>query len=762
MGFFPSKTELTHTQFGRVNHASDFLCVMRQVPWAHLNPSTATMLQKHPDRLQNSDTPLNNGRIVLSEALKRNAIDFLPSQWTLACELSAQSGASALDETLKTYLTQCKIPHSRFNAIKASERQHLPNDTLCITAQGELMLSQTLPTHAQHWPLRCAFVLETQDNNTPAHEQAPHVNKPTEKSLLSFWRSLRSSPWLIESVGDSLKDLRPVIYASVLINLLALAGPFFSIQVYDRIIPNAAYASLTALLLGVALCLGFEHVLKHARHRLMEHAATVADTQCAKKLSDALLHVRTNQTEPAVLLQHLRSFEQLRETITGVFLLALIDLPFLGIFLLVIAIIHPLFLLIAGLMIGLTLLSVIASHRALSAQSRNQMHAFRDAQNQWLDALANLELIQTSGVQSPYAKALNKVQLKSRLENNTVRGLLFDASQHIHLLQQGSWVLTVALGVYLVVNQHISIGGMIAVSMLTMRCFGPIQKLQSQLTQTHSAQASFEDLDRFLSKPTTKKPQAHALPSVEQIELEGIHVLKPGRPANSTVASDFMLRQINLDFQAGDHWGIIGPMGSGKTSLLKLLAMQLDLHTGSFRINHLDNTHYPLTEYAQHLGVAMQPPLLIKGTLLENIQFKRPWIGVEDCLKAIQSIGMEHWVQHHADGLHMRIENQGSNLSAGQRQAVSLARALAGKPQLLLLDEPTVCLDQHAENKLIQTLQQLPRHVTLVLTTHKLNLLSACSTLVLIDEGRPVAQGDKATVLHAANELMKRKEAEQG
>lgn len=717
------------------------------------------MLHEPLHHLRNLDHRLNNAKIVLSEALRQHALDFLPSQWTLA-HAQQTTEEHALEGIIQAYFKQCNVVYTLFDQIQASERHHLPEDALCITAKGELMLCNTVPKSAQHWPLRCAFVLEFAER--PSQPNPPNADPATQKSILEFWKSLRSSTWLRESIGESLKDLKPVIYASVLINLLALAGPFFSIQVYDRIIPNSAFASLAALLIGVALCLGFEHLLKHARHHLMEHAATVADTRCSQKLSDALLSVRTNQTEPAVLLQHLRSFEQLREIITGVFLLALIDLPFLGLFLLVIAIIHPLFLLITGAAIALTLLSIVSSHRALANQSKKQLSAFRDSQNQWLDALANLELIQTSGVQGPYAKALNKIQLKSRLENNTIRSLMFDFSQHLYLLQQGCWVLTIALGVYLAVNQEVSIGGMIAVSMLTMRCFGPIQRLQGQLTQTHAAQASFEDLDKFLSKPAEKQTHANALPSVQHIELESIQVLKPGRAANSTVSSDFMLRNVTLNLQAGDHLGVIGPMGSGKTTLLKLLAMQLDLHTGSFRVNHLDKSHYPLTEYAQHLGVAMQPPLLVKGTLLENIQFKRPWIDVEDCVKALQSIGMEHWLNHHPDGLHMRIENQGSNLSAGQRQAVSLARALAGRPQLLLLDEPTVCLDQHAENKLIQTLQQLPNHVTLVLTTHKLNLLSACKTLVLIDEGQPVAQGEKATVLHAANELMKQRDAAQG
>lgn len=710
------------------------------------------MLQDPPHLLETHSSPLEQARLYLEQMLSRQAIDFLPSTWALVC----RSEQDNIGQIIPRYFAECGLRHTVYDTVQLHERQHLPDHCVCITALGRIELIQSVPERPEHWPLVKAIHLE----QNPTQKGSTKSADNRTQDLLQFWKSLRNSDWLSTSISSSLKDIRPVVYASVLINLLALAPAFFSIQVYDRIIPNSAYSSLAALLLGVLMCLGFEHVLKHARHRLMEHAATVADTQCARQLSMALLNVRTNQTEPAVLLQHLRSFEQLREIITGVFLLALIDLPFLGIFLLVIAIIHPLFLVIAGGAIALTLASIVMSHRKMAAQSKQQMLAYRNSQNQWLDALANLELIQTTGVQSPYSDSLNKAQLESRVESNTVRSLLFDAGQHIHILQQASWILSVALGVYLVVNQQLSVGGLIAVSMLTMRCFGPIQKLQSHLMQTHSAQASFEDLDRFLGKPSRSIGNPQKLDSMNALDLEHASVVKPGKPANSTLQSDHILIDVSLRIEGGARLGVIGPMGSGKTSLLKLLARQLDLNRGGFRVNQIDHSHYSTTEYAKNLGVAMQPPLLIKGSLLDNIQFRRPWVSVQDCMKALQQIGMLDWVNTHPDGLHMHIESQGSNLSAGQRQTVSLARALAGKPTLLLLDEPTVCLDQHAENHLIESLQNLPSDVTLVLTTHKLNLLGTCKQLCLINDGQMVAHGDKTTVMQAASELMKKRDTE--
>jgi ATP-binding cassette subfamily C protein LapB len=693
--------------------------------------------------------PIRPTQHALRSVLEKMGLEFLPSQWALQADLAETGNDPELNQLL-AYLSACSISRQLFQNVSTREIKHLGPHTLAMLHNGQCgLLEELIASNSSPASLKWAVQIEA-----PKTIDATR-SEPAPASLFEFWQQLRNSQWLREALDFENGSFKPVIYASLLINLLALAGPLFSLQVYDRIIPNQAYASMIALLFGVFLCLGFEHALKHARHRLMEIAATSIDTRCTMHLSKSLLNVPIHKTEPTLLLQHLRSFEQLRELVTGVFLLALIDLPFLLLFLAVIALIHPLFLLISGGVIGLTLLFIATSHRTISRLGQTQMRQSRETQSQWLDSLACLDNIQAHGVQQAHSKLLNKLQLKSRLSGNAVRDQMFLINQRIHLLQQGSWVLTIALGVYFIVEKQLTVGGLIAVSMLTMRCFAPIQKLQAHLVQTHSAQASYEELDRFLGQQTQTNEQRAALERIDTMALEFASVLKPGRNSGTAQPIDFILRAVNLKLHAGNRLGIIGTTGSGKTSLLKLLGQQLKCDHGQLVLNKLSIAHFHSSEFQSKVGYASQPPVLIKGTLFENIRFMRPHISTADCWTILQQLGLKEWVDQHPDGIHMAIDSQGNNLSSGQKQAVSLCRALAGQPQLVLLDEPTVCLDQHMESQLMQHLQQLPEHCILVFTTHKLGLLACANRLALMHKGQIHAQGNKPEVLHAANALAK-------
>ena len=425
------------------------------------------------------------------------------------------------------------------------------------------------------------------------------------------------------------------------------------------------------------------------------------------------------------------------------------------IFLAVIGFIHPYFLLISLSVIGVTMFYVVATHKQIAKLGAVQLNMHRVSQTKWLDALQNLEGLQAHGVQQAYSSTLNQCQLESRLSSNITRRLIFQMSQKLYALQQGSWVITIALGTYLIVDKQITVGGLIAVSMLTMRCFTPLQKLQNYLIQTHSAQAGFEDLDKFLTTANEKVDGQEKLDRIQEIELVNASLLKPGKAAGSKIANDYLLQNVSFKLALGDRMGVIGPNGSGKTSLLRLLSGQYDLADGEFRINSLAKSNYNLSELGQRIGFAQQPPLIMQGTLRENITLKRPWVSTAQCWEIIEKTGLGNWVRSHPDGLNMNIESQGSNLSAGQKQLISLCRALAGQPDLILLDEPTVCLDQSAESVLIEILKTLPSETTLILTTHRLNLLACTNELALVHEAKIHTIGDKSTVLRAANALQK-------
>ncbi len=683
---------------------------------------------------------------ALLAALKHCGIDFKHSVWQIEKQLQRDQDEPSL---IQAYLRAAGIEHHIHRQIGLDEATHLNAPAIVKTEHGHLMFISDKQEfqHNLLWAVEIA--------REGKFEEASRQTQAEPEGLFSFWKKLRDSTWFRRAIEFDWKAFKPIVYASVLINVLALAAPLFSLQVYDRIIPNQAYASMFALLFGVALCLGFEHVLKHARHGLMELAASAMDSRCAQNLSKALLRTRQHQTEPTALLQHLRSFEQLRELLTGVFLLTFIDLPFIAVFLVVIAIIHPLLLLTVIVAMSLTCLQIIASHRCMAKTGQSHMQATRNAHNQWFTTLSGLDAIQAHGTEELFADRLNRLQFKARQTANASRTHLFNASQRLHLVQQGTWVFTISFGVYLIIEQQLTVGGLIAASMLSLRCFAPLQRLHGHVVQTHAAQASFQELDQFMGQlEHHNTAHTHALERPSRVALEQVSVGKPGQ-ANSkgNTNANTILQAIDLTFHCGSRIGIIGPTGSGKTSLLKLLARQFEPSTGQFTINHLDVQHIHPSELGMHIGYSVQPPSLIKGSLLENIRFERPHIDVKDCREIIESLGMAQWVDEHKDGIHMQIESHGSNLSSGQKQLISLCRALVGAPALVLLDEPTVCLDQSTENRLIQCLERFPVNSMLVFTTHKLNLLKCADQLVLMNKGSIHAQGDKAEVLHRANEL---------
>lgn len=665
---------------------------------------------------------------VLKQALDLKGLSFQKSVWLIATD-----SAASISRAIETYLEQSNIQFNKLLNVSESEYPRIENGSIGITADGHAALKPA----EQSKPVAWATVFEF--TNT---ESSNHRNSIKQLTLLQFWRKMSQAPWLVEAMKAGLPNLKPIILVSFLINLLALAPAIFSIQVYDRIIPNQAFASLWALGTGVLICLGFELLLKKSRHQLLEHAATVTDTLCTKKLSTALLNTETTSTKPSVLLQHLRSFESLREVITGVFLLTVVDVPFLLIFLAVIGLVHPYFLILSILVITISLFHIALTQRKLSRLGQEQMKQARDSHNRWIETLGCLPTLQSLGIHQLWSKRLTNQQIQQRLTANEIREHVFSSSQFTQALQQIGWVSIIALGAWLASINELTVGGMIAASMLTMRCFAPIQKLQAQLMLSHVAQSGFVELDEYISRTEEKVEPRDSLENIQNIQLNQVQVNLGEQHA--------ILENISMQIKAGDRIGLIGPNSSGKTTLLNLLAGVIQPVEGGYCINNLDTQRIGRSELGKLIGFAEQPPQLIEGTLLDNIRMNRPWVSVQDCVSAIEQLGLTPWIAGLSDGLHHKVHVGGKNLSSGKRQMISLARALSGRPELLLLDEPTVCLDRESEAQVRNALQTLPSNVTLVLATHSLSLLEATDRLILLEKGKIKAHGERAVVLQNA------------
>ncbi|MDX1668837.1 MAG: ATP-binding cassette domain-containing protein [Limnobacter sp.] len=658
---------------------------------------------------------------ILKEALAMQGLQLQVALWS---QISQEF--SSLSEGVEAYLRATKCAYTKLNKVSHKEFAQLEQGTLCGFTDGSIGIKKNSTMASElAWAIEFGPIASS------------GAADPEPLGLFEFWQRLRNTNWLVQAIRASFPSFMPIIAVSMLINILAMAPAIFSIQVYDRIMPNKAFASLWALALGVVVCLVFEFLLKRARHGLLEHAATVTDALCSQKMASTLLGTPVNTTRASTLLQHLRSFESLREMITGVFLITLVDVPFMAIFLLVMAFIHPYFLVVALFFIGISFTHLFFSHRRLSRLGLAQLLQLRESQNRWIETLSSLPTLQSLGIQRSWSKRLTMQQVEQRIAGNEIRAAVFHSGQFIYALQQLGWISMICLGVWLSTLNELTVGGMIAASMLAMRCFSPLQRLQNQLLHGHVAQAGFIELDQFMSKRSGPQPSL-PLDAIRAIQLTNCSVQFENKTA---------LREINLQVKAGEKVGLIGPNGAGKSTLLNLLAGILPSASGGYCINELPVDQIGPAELGSRVGYSEQPPCLIEGTLLQNIQMDRPWVSLNDCRKAIEALGLADWVHSLPQGLHSQVTVGGKNLSAGKRQMISLARAFAGEPDLLLLDEPTVCLDQEHEHRVMEAIRRVRPDQTLVLATHRLGLLKLVDTLVLLDQGCIKQQGNRAEVL---------------
>lgn len=667
---------------------------------------------------------LHTAESVVREALEWRGLSFQKSVWEIACD-----SVKTIDAAIENYLIQSNIEYKKILNVTAAEHTQLEVGSIGISPDKQVHVKSSTDQNGVELTIAFEFTSQFEVQASP----------PAQLTLLEFWRKMSNAQWLVDSMKAGIPGFRSIVLVSFLINVLALAPAIFSIQVYDRIIPNQAFASLWALGVGVLICLSFELILKKSRHQLLEHAATVTDTLCTKKLSAALLNTKTSSTKPSILLQHLRSFESLREVITGVFLLTVVDVPFLLIFLVVIALVHPLFLLLSVAVIGLSVAHIVIAQRRLSRLGQAQMKQSRESQNRWIESLGCLPTLQSLGIQHLWSKRLTDQQIQQRMTSNEIRAEVFNSGQFTQALQQLGWVGIIALGAWLASNNELTVGGMIAASMLTMRCFAPIQKLQGQLILSHVAQSGFVELDEFITQSTPRPQASESLDSIQEIRLNQVNVSLGGPQP--------ILQNLSMHFKAGDRVGLIGPNGSGKTTLLTTLAGIHPPSQGGYCINTLDSLKISPSEIGKKIGYAEQPPQLIEGSLLENIRMNRPWVTAQDCVDAVDQLSLTAWISNLPDGLHSKVQVSGKNLSSGKRQMISLARALASKPDLLLLDEPTVCLDKESESLVKKALARLPASTILIVATHSISLLESTDKLVMLEQGRIKAHGERTTVL---------------
>lgn len=542
-----------------------------------------------------------------------------------------------------------------------------------------------------------------------------------------------------------------VILATFVINFLALVSSLYVMNVYDRVIPNQTYETLWALSIGVFIAIFFEFVAKMVRSRLTDTAGKKADLIISSALFRRILSIRLidKPASSGSYASNLREFEAVREFMTSASLLMLVDLPFLLLFVFVIFLIGgslalvPLFIIPTVILVGVLLQPKIATSINESMKEASQR------QGLVVEAIDGIETLKannaTNWVQQRWdsytAKTANS-QSKTKDWNNII--VYFSMA-----MQQLNTVLLVLVGTYLIHSENeasrITMGALIATVILSGRALSPVSQVAGLATRYQQARASLKGLDSIIERPIERDDDR------KYITLERTH----GKISFNNVIFKYsqegqdVLAKLNLTVQPGERVGIIGRIGSGKSTLLKLASGLYEPSSGGVTFDDVDIRQIDPNFLRNQVALFGQAPRLFLGSLRENLNLARmdSFSSDQDLLVALRRFGLERLVQSHPRGLDMPLGENGLGLSGGQKQLVALARLTLRDPRVVLLDEPTSDLDQASENLTLQALAGWLKNRTLLVVTHRPQVLQLVQRVVVVDNGQVVMDGPRDAVL---------------
>lgn len=563
-------------------------------------------------------------------------------------------------------------------------------------------------------------------------------------------RSERPSSWFWGTILLFWPTYLEVCLAALIINLLALTGSLFAMNVYDRVVPNSAFETLWVLAIGTAVVFVFDLVLRTLRSYFLDVAGRRADVLLASRIFEHVLGVKmmARPASAGAFANHLREFETLRDFFTSSTLAAVIDLPFALIFMLVIWALGgklafvPLVAFPAVAVVGLII--QIPLNRAVTRTFRegSQKHGLL------VEAIGGLETIKSLGGEGRTLRRWEGLVGTTARAGVTVRTLSMLAINFSLLAQNLVSITMIVVGVYMIAGGELTVGGLIACTILGSRAMLPLSQIAALFTRFEQSRASLNALNAVMKMPVERPDGAsfvHRPDLKGDIELRNVTFAYPNQKIGS-------LNGATLRIRAGERVGIIGRVGSGKSTIARLLIGLYEPQAGAVLIDGTDVRQLDPANLRRRVGCVLQDVYLFFGTVRDNILQGAPHADDAALLRAARLAGVDDFVARHPSGYDLQVGERGEALSGGQRQAIGLARAFVGDPPILLLDEPTSAMDHTSESRFKNRLVEVLAGKTLILITHRTSMLSLVDRLLVIDGGRVVADGPRDAVLAALTE----------
>ncbi|MCP5329000.1 MAG: type I secretion system permease/ATPase [Sinobacteraceae bacterium] len=538
--------------------------------------------------------------------------------------------------------------------------------------------------------------------------------------------------------------------AALLVNVLTLAGTFFVMNVYDRVIANQAYVTLWTLAIGVSVAIVFEFLARVARSTLIDSAGRKADLVIGARLFQQALATRLEHrpASAGAYASQLREFEALRDFASSVTLVALTDLPFLLLFIAVIAAIAGPLAWIPVVMVPVVAIAAGLAQWPLARYVRENLQESTLRHGLLVESLAAADTIKALGaeglMQGRYEGACAATSATAMRSRHVTQLVL----NFCNAAQSLSTVAMVVWGSYLIAAGSLSLGALIGAVILASRSIAPLGGLAALAVRFQQARSALTTLDAVMARPVDRDPSRQYLRLDAAVGALSVHDLefRYGEAVTPAVAG------IRWSVDAGERVGVIGRVGSGKSTLLRLLGGLYQPGDGQVLLDGIELRQLDPVDVRRHVVYVGQDAPLLQGTLRDNLEVGLPWIGDARRLEVCRATGVDALAAADPRGYDMRVGEGGRTLSGGQRQLVALTRALLATPAVLLLDEPTSAMDHASEQQVLQALFALCPRSTVVLVTHKLQLLNGMTRVAVLENGRMVADGPRPAVLQALAE----------
>jgi ATP-binding cassette subfamily C protein LapB len=570
----------------------------------------------------------------------------------------------------------------------------------------------------------------------------PYSYKNKDKKLHT-----QNEHWFWGTLKLSKPIYKDVLIASFLINLFVLATPLFTMNVYDRVIPNSAIETLWIFTIGVVIVYLIDVFLKFTRTYMLEVAAKKSDIIMSSIVFEKALDLTLESHPKSVgaFASNIKDFDSIRSFLTNSTLTVLIDMPFAILFLMLIGYIGG-WIVLVPICISIIILGyafIIKDPLQKSIESTHEAAANKNGI--LIESLQNIETIKTLGLsgkmQWDYEESVGEIankSLRSRLLSSSVPNVTA-------FFVQFNTIASVVFGVYLISDGLLTMGGLIAIIILSSRTVAPLGQAAALISNYEDAKTSYEAINSIISRPVERplgKEFIRRENMMEEIVFQDVTFTYP----QSEVA---VLKNVSFTIKKGEKIAILGKIGSGKSTILKLLLKLYEPQSGSILIDGIDIKQLDPADIRKSIGYIPQEINLFKGNMKENILNNYRYYSDDEILEVAKISGVDEFVRTHPKGYDMPIGERGVGLSGGQKQTVGIARALLSNSDTLFFDEPTNAMDQTTENILLQRLGQKLQNKTLLLVTQKMTALDLCERVIVFNHGQKIMDGPKEEILRS-------------